>query len=241
MTDLSSIKRDLENLGFQLKGEVIGDPDNPKKLFATILISRDAEGKQQPTKLRLNEARSYFEGREISLHFILYDTATSDLETGLRATLMLVFPSLRNVFCSINDGRASVWVEPKVQLKEIEFNEIKIHTKSFFQLVGIHLEVIQSTSEERIPTKTAMLDSVRIIAPTDRAALTERLRAKNFVVPSEDWLKRRLDSLRKSGAIVVGADGKISLSLRTLRSLGTKKNARSPDITRLLALARQGS
>lgn len=241
MTDLSSIKRDLENLGFQVKGEVVGDPDNPKKLFATVLISRDADGKQQPTKMRLNEARSYFEGREISLHFILYNSETSDLETGLRATLMLVFPSLRNVFCSINDGRASVWIEPKTQLEEPLLKEIETHTKNFFQLVGIHLEVIQSTSDERTPTKTAMLDSVRIIAPADRAALMERLRARDFVVPSEDWLKRRLDSLRKSGAIVVGTDGKISLSLRTLRSLGTKKNARSPDVTRLLALARQGS
>ena len=76
MTDLSSIKRDLENLGFQLKGEVVGDPDNPKKLFATILINRDADGKQQPTKMRLNEARSYFEGRDTSLHFILYNSET---------------------------------------------------------------------------------------------------------------------------------------------------------------------
>lgn len=239
MTEIEKIRDYLENLNIYPKGEIVINSERPDELFISIETERDSEGKQKPTKKALIEIRDYFSKNGLSINFILQDSTTADLETGLRATLMLVFPNLRNVFCSITDNTASVWIEPKYQLSDEEHKEISSHADRFFQLVGIKLETIQSTRNENTPTKTAILSNIRIIAPTTLATLIQRLREKKFIVPSDEWLRRQLDGLRKGGAVVVAPDGQISLSLATLRSLGTKKTARSPDITRMLALARQ--
>ena len=57
-------------------------------------------------------------------------------------------------------------------------------------------------------------------------------------MPSEGWMAHMADSLRKSGLVVRLKSGKYALSLAGLMALGSAKNAKSPDISRLLDLAR---
>ena len=107
-------------------------------------------------------------------------------------------------------------------------------------LVGLKLGVVSLTTDEVLPSKLAILTIIRAEAPVAPQRILELLSAKGLSVPSMDWLSRQLDAYRKSGDVVRLATGSMALTKKALHVLGTKKNRASPDISRLLAMARGG-
>jgi hypothetical protein len=140
---------------------------------------------------------------------------------------------------SVEGKSAVVWLEPKKVLDEATRRSIDAKINIYIAGFDLRLGSISITTGENLPSVLASLGIIRQIAPAEATTLKEAFQRAGFSVPSVDWLNRRLDVMRKSGKIVRLEDGRYTLSLRSLRELGTAKNGRtSPDVSRMLALVR---
>lgn len=230
----------LAELGISVVGSIVEDADQHGGYFVRVAVTRDGENLQQPSNRRLNELKAIFASEGMRVEFLLNDSQGQDIEAGLRATLLYAFPAaVRNAFLSVDNRAARVWVEPKHALDEAELRLIERKAGDYLEGVGVHLHKLVVTSDENLPGTLACLTLLRQLAPVSVQDLKAQLE-RRFTVPSEDWLKRRLDALRKAGKVVWIADGTYACSLDALRGLGSARGARSPDISRLLALARRG-
>lgn len=231
----------LADAGLALASPLIRDNADAERFFAVIEVSRDSENKQVPTNRKLHAIRDRLHEAGVRLEFLLRDATANDIEGGLRATILHGFiDEVRNVFMSIDAGEAHVWVEPKTQLPDELTLQLRERASHFLSDVGLRLGTLRSTVNQNLPSKLALLASLRIVAPSTLGDLAAALTQHQFEVPSNEWLNRRLDALRKEGAVIRTDDGLYALTLRSLTNLGTKKNARSPDIARLLKMAALG-
>lgn len=241
MFDESHIASLLQAEGISLAGEPIKDSGVEGHFFVYVSTNRDSENRQIPSNRILNKARDMLAENGVHVEFLLTDAYAQDIEAGLRATLLHAFGDyVRNSFLSMNDGSANVWIEQKKTLEDEVKVQIERKIHLFVEDFDIKVDTISTTNNENLPTKFALLKSLRQIAPASVMELKHFLVSRQFVVPSDDWLNRRLDALRRAGAVVRVSTGTYSLSLQTLQNLGTEKNGhRSPDVSRLLALARK--
>lgn len=227
--------------GITVVGAIVKDSSEGGALFVRIAIERDEENLQQPTNRQLASLKDELLASGQRVEFLLTDEHGLDIEGGLRATLMHAFGAeIRNVFLSLNGHVGHVWLEPKRTLDEVAIHAIEARVKTFLEGLGISLGTIATVGDERVPGNLACLRVLRKIAPATLAEIKSELERRQFTVPSDDWLRRRVDILRKSGKVVWLAGGRFSCTLETLRNLGTVKGRGSPDIERLLALSRQG-
>lgn len=223
-------------------GKVVVSHEEPQTVFVTIAVARDSSGKQQPSNASLHLAAKRLRLRDINVQFLLRYEQSEEIESGLRATILHShIEHIRNVFVSLASTKARLWIEPKHALNAVTIREIEERSQTFLNLFDIQLTEILLTSEELLPSKLALLTSIRQLAPANATEIAEELERRGLTIPSSDWLRRKLDILRKERDIVRLESGMYALTLHSLHTLGTAKNARSPDITRLLALAKRGS
>ena len=241
MTALQAILDALSSDGLEPLGEIIpGEGDTPT-FYISVLVSRDAAGKQVPSNRRLHEIKKELSDKGVSVHFLLRYSDSEQVEAGLRATLLHShIEHIRNIFASFDSAKANVWIEPKRALNPQTISEIHSRSQEYLKLVGLKLGVVSLTTDEVLPSKLAILTIIRAEAPVAPQRILELLSAKGLSVPSMDWLSRQLDAYRKSGDVVRLATGSMALTKKALHVLGTKKNRASPDISRLLAMARGG-
>jgi hypothetical protein len=234
----SLILQVLERAGILLASPLIRDGAGKAKFFAVVDVTRDQGNRQIPSNRKLLEAKAHLAEVAITLDFLLRDAETHDIEAGLRATLLHAYiDDIRNVFLSVDSGETHVWIEPKSNLGDELIARITSRANQFLQDVGLSVASLKSTTNQRLPTKLALLATVRLLAPVSLRELSDSLTKGEFEVPSIEWLNRRLDALRKEGAVVRTDGGLYALTLRSLSSLGTTKNSKSPDISRLLNLS----
>lgn len=215
------------------------DPDSSGVAHVFIEIGRDSRNRQIPSNSTLLEAKAELLGLGHRVEFVLVDTKTRDLETGLRATLLMKYGQLvRNAFMSVEGQHITVWLDSKRALDTEEVASLTKTAELLLSAAGLGVVNVQTLSEgSNVPTNTSCLAMLREIAPATALRLSEKLREAGLVVPSDDWMGRKLDLLRKHGAIVRNPDGTFVLSAKSLSTLGTRKNRASPDIRRMLALA----
>lgn len=126
----------------------------------------------------------------------------------MRATLLYAFPNdLRNVFLSADGPKARVWVEPKHALNEKKSKESSRRLETISRYW-----VSNCTSSLRLVTKTyrATSRAFEFLKGDRPGGSFDELKvelAKSFTIPSEDWLKRRLDVLYRTGKVVWIAGG----------------------------------
>lgn len=238
MTDSSTILARLEELGIPVIGSLVKDAASSGYLYVFVEVIRNADNRQVPSNQALERAKDGLAELGIVIDFVLIDGQLRDAEAGLRATMLHSFGYLvRNVFLSTEGGSANVWLDPKADIDQKTLGAMKEKAEVFLREVGLDLRGINSTTAEKLPSKTACLRAIRELSPVTPARLAEFLREKGFVVPSADWMARRLDVLRKAGVVTWLQGGRYALSVAGLINLGTAKNATSPDVKRLLALA----
>jgi len=241
MPDHSKVITILKELDINVAGSIVEDSGAPERLFIHVAIVRDSKNKQVPSNRKLNDARHALAEEGITVEFLLTDGQQQDIEAGLRATVLHAFGSnVRNVFMSTTGGSAQVWIEPKQMLNEAVSKAIAEKVKTYISGFNTELGSLALTTGENVPSALACLRAIRQLAPVDSSELLLELVNRGFTVPSTDWLRRRLDMMRKKGQIVRLGGNRYVLSLGSIRSLGTKKDGASPDITRMLALARRG-
>jgi hypothetical protein len=206
--------------------------------FALLTVKRNKQNRQHPSnnKLRLIKLKASALG--IKIQFILNIDGEADLEVDVRATLTANYePFVRNAYCSFHRKNAFVWIDQKRPIPSEVLANIAKTTKEIIRLSGFTLVSISTLQNSNIPSKLAILKTIRQLAPTTLEGLEEILREKEFAIPSDHWLNHQLDKLRKHAEVVRNKSGRYSLTALTLKSLGTTKNRQSPDIERLLALA----
>ena len=242
MPDYQDILTLLKRMDIPIAGSIVEDIDTPQHLFVHVTIARSPENKQIPSNGKLNEARRCLTEKGITIEFLLTDNQHQDIEAGLRATVLHAFGNdIRNAFMSVVKNEAQVWLEPKrtldKKMSDAIHKKLKTYLKEFF---GIELGSLVMTSDANLPSNLAVLRAVRYLAPVDRPCLLRELVNRGFTVPSMDWLRRRLDAMRRKDQIVRLEGDRYAVSLKNIRSLGTVKGRESPDIARLLALAKRG-
>lgn len=230
----------LAALDIPVSGSIISEQQSGI-YYAFVHITRDSENKQQPSNFKLNDAKEKLATQSTIVEFLLVDDSGREIEAGLRATIRHSFDKeVRNVFLSQEGKKGRVWIEPKYDYDEEINSEIKKKANVYLTQFDIELISIIRTTGQNIPTILACLKRIRLLAPVSPADLEADLTSRGFSIPSEEWLKRRLESMRRKGHIVRRSDGAFVLTLSSLRILGTVKRRGSPDISRMLALARRG-
>ncbi len=240
MLSEDDLRNFLNEMRIPLAGKVISSFETDVS-FVFVCVTRDNENRQQPSNLVLYEAKAKLAELGSMVEFLIVDADSQEIEAGLRATLRHTFDKeIRNSFLSWERKKAKVWIEPKSVFDEKVFRAIRDKALVYLEQFEIELDSIVRTTSENLPTVFACLYRIRQLAPVTEQALETDLISRRFSIPSRDWLRRRLDSMRRSGRIVRLLDGSYALTLASLRALGTIKGRGSPDITRMLALARRG-
>jgi hypothetical protein len=222
-----------------VSGRIAADIYNASHFYVFVEVSRDRDNHQIPTNKALNDLKELLLNQQVVVEFILTDASGQDIEAGFRASMIHSFGAyVRNAFLTIMGGEANAWISPKVSISEETLEQMEHKSRIFLDNYDLKLGRLEFTSTANLPSKFVFLQVLRSISPADPSAINLALRAKHFTVPSDNWTSRMLDNLRKGGFIVRLKSGCYALSLAGLKALGTAKNRRSPDITRMLALAR---
>lgn len=240
MFDEAQVAEFLKNEGIVVSGRVVPRNFDGINFYVFVEVERDSRNLQQPSNLTLNRLKDALAERGIFVDFILIDGTARDIEAGARASLLHTFHDLiSNAFVSTLGRKAHLWLVTKRKLEDVDLEAIQAVAKVYFENVGFELVDLKSTTDENLPSKTVCLKTIRLRAPVTEEEIIDLLQQSGFVVPSVNWMSKRLDLLRKEGFIVRLKNGNYALSLEGLSKLGTLKSRRSPDISRLLALARQ--
>ena len=241
MSDITDIKTLLAARSINISGSVARDGFDARRFYIFVEVTRNSENRQEPSNKILNEARDELFQLGFDIEYILTDGAHQDIETSVRASLLHSFgSSVRNSFVTVDAKRAIVWLDLKESINSDRIKDIKEKIVIALSLFDIALADVRSTAGDNLPSKTACVAALRGIAPADLPTVVARLRGSGFTVPSQNWLSRVFDNLRKGGFIVRSQSGTYALTLAGLRALGTKKSGKSPDVARLLALAKAG-
>ncbi|NDU92824.1 MAG: hypothetical protein G3I10_09505 [Ferrovum sp.] len=241
MPDYSSIETLLQQMEITVAAAIIEDSSAPGHYFVRVAVTRDARNRQKPSNKKLNEARQTLAKAGFGVDFLLNDSQTQDIEAGLRATILHGYGAqIRNVYMSTRGKSANVWLDPKRTLDQAILKKIGDSSKRYLSVFGIDLGSLAITTGQDLPGVLPCLRTLRQIAPADIPDLSNKLVQRGFKVPSDDWLKRRLDLMRRSGQVLRVEGSRYVLTMEGIRKLGTTKNRTSPDIARLLALARGG-
>lgn len=223
----------------ELAGSASRAGGDDEVFYLPIKIFRTSDGKQEPSNGSLKRLAERLNSEGVSVRFLLRYPESDRIEEGLRATILHSHIDLvRNVFYSYSSGGGVLWVEPKTAPTQQQINEIAERARSFASLFGLSELSVELTSQQVLPGKLAILSTLRLIAPESIEKLSPTLADRGLVVPSLDWLRRQLDAYRKSKDVVRLSDGRYALTAKALRALGTVKGKASPDVARLLALAR---
>lgn len=239
--ELKIVQALVADSGIQLAGAIIKDVRPGNHYFAIVPITRDSDGRQEPSHKRLEEARLSLHAQGYQIDFVLSERQASDVEGGLRAALTTAYgDSAVSVAVAFQGRRATVWVElADAIMSEATVAAVREKINIYFASFEISELAVQITSRANLPSIFACLRIIRQLAPVDNDRLSVELQAAGFYVPSSEWLSHRLDAMRKGGRLVRLRNGTYTLTADALQKLGTTKGRRSPDVTRMLALARR--
>ncbi len=241
MGDAARITDILAEMNILLAGVIVSDSSRPDTYFVPLRLAR-VDGRRSPSGRTLASARSSLEKLGFTVDFILIDNAARDIESNLRTSLLVSFPDdIRNSFFTQEGPKPQAWIQFKRSPAPGTIGRLEAHLRQFADLFSLKGLAMVPIVEANTATKTEILSLVRQLAPVDVATLARELARRGHDVPSPDWTKKRLDALRKSNLVLRRADGGYVLTAEALARLGTRKNARSPDVSRLLALARRGA
>lgn len=238
---LEEVRSIVEGFNLPLAGEVLLNPTVENGVLISIYSTRDPQGRRTPSGKVLAQLREAIAGAGATAEYLLIDEAAQQLEEGVKASLLNSFPSLvRNSYLSVSDGVAQVWIEKKKDLGVDDRARLTEHIRTYARLFNLRGATLHVMSDFALATPTEVLRAIRKLAPASCEQACRELEGRGFKVPSLQWVNHRVDLLRKGGLVVRMADGTYSLTWKALHQLGTVKDKRSPDIGRLLALARRG-
>lgn len=143
--------------------------------------------------------------------------------------LSLIFQSAGEIF---------VFLKFKNSIDLEKLSKIEENLKKYFEILKIKNFNIDITKESNNPpTLAAILRSAKKISPFSSEEIIKELKRRSFDLPSEKWIDRQLDIIRKKGLVIRRQDGKYALTYKGILVTPITKNRNSSDVERVLYLA----
>lgn len=210
--------------------------------MAFIDVNYDSDGIRRPSERYIYDVKNEFLNKGVHVEFIATSARSSSFEDELRFILINNLGKfVRNSFLSLDKKVANIWVVPKQNLEDSEKQEIKSLVQKFLTQKDLKLSGFEFSNEANLITKTGCMAIIRSFSPISQERIRAEIERRGFVVPSDNWLSRMLDNIRKSSFILRKSNGDYVLTLSGLRASGTTKTAQSPDVRRMLELGRRSS
>lgn len=236
---ISDAESFLRDLGISLAGAIISMPGIENGIFVPVRVERSSDGTQTPSRKAILAVKRHLEGQGWLAEMIFVDESLGELEQSLRSSLLVNHSEMvRNVFLSLHENSADVWIDAKHSLDDRQRELLSSHVAQFAKLFALPSPRILLLGDAFLPTRTELLGAIRRHAPVNCEELREALVERGFSVPSLDWINRQFDLLRKAELVTRTGERRYILTLNALHRLGTRKSRASPDVRRLLALAR---
>jgi hypothetical protein len=169
-----------------------------------------------------------------------------DLEAGLRGYLNQRFSRLvENCrISSTSGGKFDVFLEPEIgtsrEMSRITRMAVEYAVSEFLSFLGLRpARVHWTASLSHTPSLIVLLAAVKSTAPANLESIDQALRERDYPSTKKDWLRRKLDLLRKRGLVVRSQEGWYTLTERALAVLPVRNSRASSDVTRALALGRK--
>ena len=241
MSDVDNIAAYLIEYGLVLSASIIQNPLDESSYYVFVQKNISDRGAEEPTRAAIERMRGQLQSKGHHVEFILTGGSYRDAEAGVRALVTSILPELvEGCFISVEGRTATIWVTPKRSLQQDEHQVLNESCSTYIRSLKLIYGGINFTPSDNHPSKLVCLKIIRTHAPVCLDQIISLARAKAFDVPSAEWMSKNLDNMRKSGQVIRLKNGAYALTLDALKSLGTAKDASSPDIARLLDLARRG-
>lgn len=201
-------------------GTTVGSGRTPRRQMAMLQRAGAAEG--------------------LAIEFLLTSVDRDDLESGLRFLLRKLFPETPvDCFVSLpKPDLANIWLDTAdaAMIAESVVSAIRDYLASLGVLLG---ELVLLGGVANLPTKAAILRQLKIDAPASVESIREGLGRDGFVVPTDKWLRSKLDMLRKEGFVMWRRDDRYTPTERGIEVIPAVRDRTGSDIMRALALARR--
>jgi hypothetical protein len=240
MIDESTVLNSIIDWNIKLSYPLLRDQSDQDRFIAFIDVKYDQDGIRRPSEKYVSELKRYFLTIGVYIDFISAKNGAVSIEEKLRFILINNHGDLiRNSFLSIDKNSANVWVVPKRDLSPFERDTVRNISIEFLKQESLTLSGFEFSGESNLISKTGCISLIRKFAPISQENLRIKIEERGFVVPSDNWLSRMLDNIRRSSFVMRKGDGTYVLTLAGLRAGGTVKTPRSPDVQRMLELGRR--
>ena len=231
----------LEELGIELAEPVVSHMGEPNRFFAFVKLVYGKGSRRSPSQSRINAVRKVALEAGYNVDLVPVDERSEDNYPDLWILLSRKYgEKVRNVFLTYaGSGEWIVWVEVDGELEDTQRDEIESTVSEYMAISDTKVREVTFVGDFNLPTLTAILRHLRVLAPVNPERLKEALEERQFFVPDQRWLNRTLDRIRKAGFVVRRKDGRYFLSVKSLSSLGTSKGRESADVRRALALSKR--
>lgn len=240
MLDEKPILSALSERNIRLAYPLLQDHSEQARVIAFVDVHYDSDGIRRPSERYIYDIKNDFLAKGVYIDFVAVSARLSSLEEELRFVLINnVGRLVRNSFLSLDQKNANIWIVAKHNLSPAERGEVHALARDFLRQKGINLSGFEFSNEVNLITKTGCIAIIRSFAPMSQDKIRFEIEKRNFVVPSDNWLSRMLDNIRKSSFIMRKGNGDYVLTLAGLRASGTVKTSRSPDVRRMLELGKR--
>ena len=238
MRSVSELETLLHKYSIDLCGPPVPHMKEVGGYYVFVKVVYGKSGRRIPSEGKLREIRDSVSESGFSVNFITVEETDGDNFDDLRILLNRRYgENIRNVFLTRSPNvKWIVWIEMNNMAGDELQSSIQSTVHDYMRLCELNLRDIVFVGNQNLPTPTAILRTLRILAPASPETIEKALAQRGFVVPNQTWLNQKLDRIRKVGLVVRRKDGRYFLSVTGLSSLGTSKGREGADVRRALAV-----
>ena len=230
----------LEEEGIDLAGPVVSHTDEESNYYAFVKVKYGGNGRRYPSESKLKKVSEVAFESGYAVSFVAVGESEGDNYADFYILLNRKYgDKIRNVFLTrVPKAKWVVWIEISGMVEEVLESSIRSTISDYMRMCEMELSDAVFVEDLNCPTPTAILRTLRTLAPASPENLREALEQRMFFVPDQLWLNRTLDRIRKAGFVVRRKDGRYFLSVKSLSSLGSSKSRDSADVRRALATSK---
>lgn len=200
------------------------------------LLIVDRETDRRKIKMLLSDLRD----RQIRVHLSFASVRDNPFEVAIRESVASRFgEAIYDISISTSPSGSAVSIT-HYESDRVSSEDIRNHVREMAALFGID-SIRLSISERALkPSVTEFLQLARVSAPATCEGLQDLIQQRGYPRPDLEWINHQFDLYRKKGFLVRRDDRSYVLTLAGLLALGSGKGRYSPDVRRVLDLARAG-
>lgn len=227
---------------YEFIDEIRADDSQAKSYILLVPTSRvgSRSDKYQTSRHQLDMlCKQVGEELSVSLTWVLMqDGGAAAAEETLLAAMRQHFGASVKSLTMSSPSLQPVWVWLEVESGKLDLppqEDFEDFARKFLAFLGkekVHLSLVQAS---RRPAELRTLRALKRLAPASVSELRSALVDSGAFVPSDEWLRKELDRLRKSGLLVSSTSGEYSLTEKALLLVPHGKSSYSSDVERALA------